>query len=52
MEVFTVSTPTYSVNCKANLESLQDEGREPLGVSQSQGLLKGNADLLTSCEIY
>jgi hypothetical protein len=29
MEVFTVSTPTYSVNCKANLESLQDERLEP-----------------------
>jgi hypothetical protein len=38
MEVFTVSTPTYSVNCKANLESLQDERLEGEGVSRAQGL--------------
>lgn len=28
MELFTASTPTYSVNCKAFLESLLDEPRD------------------------
>ena len=34
MEVFTGSTPTYSVNCKGFLETLQDEEPEALRVSR------------------
>ena len=34
MEVFTASTPTYSVNCKGFLETLQDEEPKALRVSR------------------
>ena len=67
MEVFAVPTPTYSGNCKPNLESFLVEciatrpkvfyqgcHADQLGVRAPEQRLKsleGNADLLASCHI-